>query len=610
MRTLRLRFLAGAGGLVAASVVALAPADVAARSEVAKEAPSTNSLLGNYLAGRFARGRNDTAAASEYYRNALARDPKNEAIAEQSFLMEATEGNWPAAFALARQLSGSTQQNNNNRIVRLALGVEAFKSGNHAAAADHFKAAAQGPIGELTSNLAQAWVKAAQNETDQALAMLDGPRQAEWAQFYLRYHKALIADVGGRRAEARANYERIAKQDTRAPRTVLAFARHAANSGDAKLARAIIKEHVDKSQTGDGHPMVRALRDEVGTGEPVKMLIENANDGMAEVFYGLGEALAGEGGLPQGAIFLQLAIYLRNSFPFALAALAHVHETTKHYDRAIAVYQRIPPNTPLQASIDMRKAINLNLLDRVEEAVSLLEEVARSNAQDLLPLETLGSIMRARKRYDEAVGYYTRAISLIPRAEKRHWNFWYARGTSYERLKKWPLAEADLQRALQLSPDQPLVLNYLGYSWIDQNRNLKQGMALIEKAVSLKPDDGYIVDSLGWAHYKQNNFKDAVRYLERAVELRPEDPVLNDHLGDALWRVGRQREAKFQWDQALTLKPEPEDADKIRRKLEKGLPERAAARLQKKPREIQRAEQPRKRVEIRPQSSPVTPAVQ
>ena len=138
-----------------------------------------------------------------------------------------------------------------------------------------------------------------------------------------------------------------------------------------------------------------------------------------------------------------------------------------------------------------------------------------------------------------------------------------------------------------------MVLNYLGYSWIDQNRNLKQGLSLIEKAVRQKPDDGYIVDSLGWAHYRMGNYKEAVKHLERAVELRPEDPVLNDHLGDAYWRVRREREARFQWDQALTLKPEPEDADKIKKKLQKGLPVPAQARRRSAPTRC-RSEPPRK----------------
>ena len=163
----------------------------------------------------------------------------------------------------------------------------------------------------------------------------------------------------------------------------------------------------------------------------------------------------------------------------------------------------------------------------------------REEPADIRPVEALGNIMRGHKRYEEAVDYYSRAIALIGKPEKKNWTQFYARGTCYERIKKWPQAEADLQKAMQLSPDQPLVLNYLGYSWVDQNRNLKQGLALIERAVQLKPDDGYIVDSLGWAHYRMGNIKEAVRFLERAVELKPEDPVLNDHLGDALWRVER-----------------------------------------------------------------------
>jgi Flp pilus assembly protein TadD len=202
------------------------------------------------------------------------------------------------------------------------------------------------------------------------------------------------------------------------------------------------------------------------------------------------------------------------------------------------------------------------------------------------------------------VDYYSRAIALIDKPEAKHWSYYYARGTCYERIKKWPLAEADLQKALQLSPDQALVLNYLGYSWIDQNRNLKQGLALIEKAVRQKPDDGYIVDSLGWAYFRLHNFKEAAKHLERAVELRPEDPVLNDHLGDAYWRVGREREARFQWEQALTLKPEPEDAEKIKRKLQKGLPAPVQARQPKRTKEVQGRDQSKKRTEVAPVFSP------
>ncbi len=563
-------------------------------------ADASRSLVGSYLAGRFARGQHDTVSAADYYRSALARDPGNEVLLEQAFLMEATEANWPRAILLADELAQKQPQ---HRMARLFLGLAAFKNNNLKAADDHLAAASNGPIGELTSALARAWVKLAANDAEKALAILDIPKQAEWAQYYLRYHRALVADLSSRRAEARTAYERVFKQDARTLRTALAYARHAANSGDMKLARTVIKEHLDRTQ-GDGHPLARDLRDRLTDGAKIPLLIENPSDGLAEVFYGLGEALTGEGGVSIGILYLQMALYLNDTQPFALAALANAHETTKKYEEANEIYDRIAPGSPLQAAIEIRKAFNLNALDRIDEAKSLLERVAAADPDDMKPLDALGNIMRSKKRYGEAADYYSRAIALIQKPERRHWSFYYARGTSYERLKKWPLAEADLQKALQLYPDQPLVLNYLGYSWIDQGRNLKQGMGLIEKAVALRPDDGYIVDSLGWAHFKLGNYKDAVRYLERAVELRPEDPVLNDHLGDALWRVGREREAMFQWDQALSLEPEPEDAEKIKRKLAKGLPAKPIARAQKKIKEAARPVPQKKRETKLAPSSP------
>jgi tetratricopeptide (TPR) repeat protein len=572
MRTRRL-WICGTGWCVAlAGVIAALGAGFAPALARSIDRPEeAKSLLGSYLVGRFARSLNDTASAAEFYRHALARDPDSDVLIEQAFLMEVTEGNWTRALDLARQLIGRQES---HRMALMFLGLTEFTARNYKAAGDHFKAASSGPIGELTSAVARAWIRLAQNDADGALQLLEGTtKQAEWAQFYMRYHRALIADLSGRRSEARQNYERLFKTDPRTPRTALAYARHAAHSGDTRLAKSVLKEHLDKSTTG-GHPMALALRDQLNAGGArIPLLIASAEEGIAEVFYGLGEALAGEGGVSVGAIYLQLALYVRPQFPFALAALANAYETNKRYSDAIAIYDRIPRGTPLDSSIEIRKAINLNLLERPEEAQQLLESLAQQYSDDIRPLDALGSIMRARKRFAEAVNYYTRAIALIPKPDKRHWTYWYARGTSYERLKKWPLAEADLQKALQLHPDQPLVLNYLGYSWIDQNHNLRQGMALIEKAVALKPDDGYIVDSLGWAHYRLGNHKEAVRYLERAVELKPEDPVLNDHLGDALWKVGRQREARYQWEHALTLKPEPEEVDKITMKLQKGLPE-------------------------------------
>jgi len=663
-------------------------APTSAGAETPELVDSTHSLAGSYLAGRFARGLNETATAANFYNTALVFDPGSDMLLEQALLMEASHGSWDETMRLAGDLAAIEP---GHRMARMLLGLGAFKAQKFDEAAEHFKAASSGPIGELTSALAMAWIKLAEGKADAALGALVVPKQAEWAQFYLRYHRALIADLAGRRGEAKASFERVFKQDARTLRTALAFARSLAHAGDPRAAKTVLRQHLDKTQS-DGHPLARALASDIDRGQKLDLLVPNPADGMAEVFYGLGESLIGEGAVGIGIVYLQMALLVSPEHPFALAALANAYEANKQYAEAIEVYERIPTGSPLAPAIEIRKAFNLNSLERPDEARAILMQLidgpspaevpatpavsavptpappdvavpdlggkilklgstgdrvldlqaalakqgyniggapdgafgdatrkavlafqrdrslkvdglvgqetfaaaltaagvatapspavaaaapakpaALDSSEILQALDALGSIQRSRKLYVEEIQTYDRAIAMIDKPDRRHWAYFYARGTSHERNKDWPKAEADLKKALALYPDQPLVLNYLGYSWIDQGLNLDEGMQLIERAVSLKPDDGYIVDSLGWAHFKRGNYKEAVRYLERAVELRPDDPVLNDHLGDALWRVGREREARFQWDQSLSLKPEPEDETKIRKKLSEGL---------------------------------------
>lgn len=528
----------------------------------------TRTLAGSYLAGRFARANNDTGRAAEFYQNALRQDPESGILLERAFLMEASEGNWESANELAEEV---IRRQPRHRMARLLLGITAYKKREYQKAIENFKAAGSGPIGELTSVITQAWVYQAQGKTVKALASLALRKQADWARFYLRYHQALIADLGGREKDSKRAYATVFQQDSKTLRTALAYARSLAHSGDYRQAKSVLRAHLRRS-SGDPHPLAAALLGKLAKGDKVELLVENPTDGLAEVFYGLGEALTGEGGVSIGVLYLQMALYLEPKHPFALAALASALESMKRYDDAIAVYDKIPEGSALEMAIDIRKAFNLNELEQVDEAKALLERAAEKNPESVKPYDALGNIMRTRKRYDEAIGYYTKAIALLGKPEASDWVYFYSRGTCYERTKQWPLAEADLKEALKLDPDQPLVLNYLGYSWIDQHLNLRRGLELIEKAVTLKPDDGYIVDSLGWAHFRLGNYGKAAKYLERAVELRPEDPVLNDHLGDAYWQIGRIREARFQWDQALSLKPEADLIGQINKKLAEGLP--------------------------------------
>ena len=548
-------------------VVAAILAAPAAYSEVELPKTGTNpgSLLGNYLRGRIARGSQDTTAAADFYSRALAYDPKNGAILEQSFLLETTIANWDRAIELARQLIKVEPA---HRIARFLLGSEAFVKGNYKAADVHFIAARQGPIADLTSTLARAWVQQAEGKTSEAFDTLDGLSSADWAQYYQRYHRGLIADIAGKRQAARKALAQAFKKNPGTLRVAEAYARHAINANNPKLARETLKTFIDKSS---GHPLSLSLQAEIEGGKKPGLLVSSPAEGVAEVFYGVGDALAGEGGLDMGIIFLQFALYLKPDFPLAQVALAGAYETAKRYDLELQAFDRIDEDSPLWLSVQIQKGFTLNSLERVDDAKVLLETLIAKYPDDIRPLDALGNILRSHERYGEAREYYDRAVKLIDKPTKDNWSLYYSRGVCNERLKDWPAAEADLKKALELSPDESLVLNYLGYSWVDRGSHLKLAMEYIRKAVKLKPDDGYYIDSLGWAYYRLGNIPAAVENLERAVELKPDDPVINDHLGDAYWRIGRKLEAKYQWQQALALKPESDQVPLIEAKVKDGL---------------------------------------
>jgi Flp pilus assembly protein TadD len=231
----------------------------------------------------------------------------------------------------------------------------------------------------------------------------------------------------------------------------------------------------------------------------------------------------------------------------------------------------------LHRNAAIQMATNLDLLDRSAEAEQHLTALIKEHPDDLEAIVALGNVLRGHKKFAECADVYSKAVALVPHPEKANWVLFYFRGICFERAHQWPKAEADLQEALKLFPEQPHVLNYLGYSWIDQGVRLDEGMDMIKRAVQQRPDDGYIVDSLGWAYFRIGNYEEAVKQLDRAIELKPEDPTINDHLGDAYWRVGRTLEAHFQWAHARDLKPDPEDLPKIEGKLKNGLPDETSS---------------------------------
>jgi tetratricopeptide (TPR) repeat protein len=560
----------------------VASPSVAARSPVAAPASAARpfnpaeSLEGNFLAAYIAGAMRDTAAAAAFYREALKDDPKNAELLERAFVSFLADGAMPDAFRAAERLSA---QDPSNGLAFLALGVRDLKNKQYAQARTRFSRGGKGRAADLTATLLTAWSLAGAGEGKRALETADRLKGERAYNVFRDYHAGLIADLVGNQAEAERRLKAAYDGDKTTLRIVDAYGRFEARHGRPDSALAVYKGYEDLAPR---QPVVRDALETLRASKTPGPLVASPQEGAAEVLYGLGAAGGQQGDELPAIVYLRLALYLNPDHALALVTLADVLERLKQTERAIEVYNRIPESSPVRPSADIQIGLSLEQLGRGEEAVKHLEALMQKRPDDVEVITALGNVLRARKRYAEAAEVYTKAVEKIGEPDKSNWTLFYFRGTAYERAKQWPKAEADLKKALELIPEnQPngrsQVLNYLGYSWVDMGMNIDEAFKLLQRAVDLNPRDGMIIDSLGWAYYRLGRYDDAVRELEKAVELKPGDPVVNDHLGDAYWKVGRKLEARFQWQHAKDSNPEPEDLEKIKVKLEKGIEEEKPA---------------------------------
>lgn len=550
-------------GTALAALLAAAPIELVAQ-------PSDQDLIGltasgSYLAARHAGQMRDAAAAAAYYRVALNRDPKNGELLDRTFLSLLVGGNIDDAVKYADQVAAADKS---DRVARLVLGVNALKKKQYAVARRELAQSVRGPITDLTATLLASWAQFGAKDAKGAVAAIDRLAGPDWYAIFKDLHAGLILDLAGNEKEAGKRFERAYKADSSALRVVEAYGSWVSRNKSPQEALAIY-EAFDKVLPR--HPLIVDAMTKLKAGEKLPILISSAQAGAAEALYGLGASLGRRGGEDLGLVYLQLGLHLAPNHPLALLSLADLYESLKKPELAIKAYERIPASSPLHRNAEIQMAANLDTLERADEAEKHLQALIKRRPDDIEAVMALGNVLRGHKKFAECADVYSKGVDLIPNPEKANWVIFYFRGICYERSKQWPKSEADLKKALELYPDQPHVLNYLGYSWIDQGVNLDDGMAMIRKAVQQRPDDGYIVDSLGWAYYRIGNYDEAVKQLERAIELKPEDPTINDHLGDAYWRVGRELEARFQWAHARDLKPEPEELPKIEEKLKNGL---------------------------------------
>lgn len=560
--------------IVAASLLAFTASGAGATVPAGQEQPVTvNTLSGAYLAARIAESDNDLDAAIAYYRRALAFDPDNLTVQQSLLLGLISQGQFDEALPFAEKLKETPEV---ERFSRLALGTDAIRQGRYADADYWFKLSLESDLDRLITGLMAAWAKLGDGRGADALTFLDGLSGPEWYDLFVTYHRALIAERAGEATAAREAYETAANNLAAAgaaPETYLraleSYAGFLARGGDRDAALAVL----DKADSfASGRLTIQALRARLQDGRAVAPLVPDARAGAAEALLNLATALNRSGGESFVRLYLHYALALLPQSDAILIQLAGIGEQQGDAATAISFYERIPDNSTLKRVAELQLGLNLADLKRQDEAVTHLKAALARDESDMRAYLSLGGVYASQENYRAAADLYDRAVARIAEPARADWNVFYQRGIAYERLKEWEKAEPNFRKALELYPDQPQVLNYLGYSWVDKNMNLDEGLELIQRAVDLRPSDGYIVDSLGWAFYRLGRYDDAVRELERAVGLMPADPILNDHLGDAYWRVGRKLEAGFQWNHALALDPEPDLKAEVEKKMADGLP--------------------------------------
>ena len=528
-----------------------------------------NSFSGAYLAARQAQYVNDYETAARYFTIALTRDPSNLEIMDELILAQVALGEFERAGIVARKLEADGHK---SQIGQMALAALEGAAGDYAAL---IKRADEGRLmGELVDGLLKAWALVGKGDMTSALAEFGKIADGNGTRAFGLYHKALalahVGDLEGADALFGSSQPGTIMQTRRG---VLAHVQILSQLGRTSDAAEMLKARFGETQD----PEIVQMRTRLDAGETLQFdLITSPQDGLAEVNFTIAGALAAE---PRGTdtlLFARVAQHLRPEMVDASLLLAQLLEDQGQLDAAVAAYRSVPSDHPAFHVAEMGRAEALRAADKMDAALEVMEKLSVSHANLPVVHSAMGDLLRGADRFEDAEKAYDRSLALWEGRENTDWRTLYTRGIVHERLDNWDKAEADFRAALAISPGEPNVLNYLGYSLVEQHRKLDEALEMIEQAVAARPQSGYIIDSLGWALFRLGRYEEAVPHMERAAELMSIDPVINDHLGDVYWAVGRKLEAEFQWKRALSFIEYGEvsqdaDPDRIRRKLDDGL---------------------------------------
>jgi tetratricopeptide (TPR) repeat protein len=523
-------------------------------------------IYANYLSARFAATEHDLHDAAKYYRESLDRDPDNATLLALAFFYSTSSGEVDDAAKLAQRVVKATPD---DRAARLTLAVAAMKAGNYADARANLNQSAKGPFTNLTASLVDAWAAAGAGDGASAIADLKAASASTGADALSAFHLGLLNEFLGHNAEADAAYRDALLKAGPSPRIVDAYGRFLERTGKTDEAAALYGK-----LAGDAalEPIIKERQADLAAHKKPDPLVSTPEAGAAEALFGIAGSLTEEASADIAILYLRLALYMRPDLALGDVLLGDRFEALQKFDDAIAAYRHVDHDSVYWRLAQIQTALDEARIDKTDDAIKDLKALTAADPKDLEAWTALGDAERAGEHWEDSAAAYDAAIKLLPTQEQKNWPLYYSRAISEEREHRWDLAEPDLQLALKLSPDQPEVLNYLGYSWVDQGRNIPDALKMLEKARQLRPQDGYIVDSVGWAYFKLGRFPDAAKTLQDAVTLVPGDPTINEHYGDALWRVGKKMDARFQWNHALAFGPDADQKTGLEKKLKDGLP--------------------------------------
>ena len=522
---------------------------------------------GAFLIGKLAQNTNDFTRAADHLAKVLITSPHISELQRRAFLAYLADGRFDAAAALAESLIADSAHG--QLFMVLSLVHRDIKAGDFGKARSHLQHLPDRKLTEIMRPVLEAWLLAGEDKYAEALERLTPALDTGGFKRLVSYHSGLIArQAGDARAAERFLEQAYGQPETASVRVVEQLGHLFEATGRKERAELLFKAYLDR------HPqslIMPAHLARLKTGAPPRRLIVTPEQGLAEMFLDFGAILAGENAADRSLIFARHADDLRPDDPTTRLLLGEIMDAMDRPEDAIEIYRSVPVTAALAWDTRVRAAGNLQRIGKSDQAISLLSELAGERPERADVLLSLGDVLRRKERYEDAAEAYAEAIRRLGGFDQAGWQLLFRRGMALERAQQWQHAEKYFLKALELEPDQPSVLNYLGYSWVDRGENLKQARTMIERAVALRPNSGYIVDSLGWVLYRLGDFAGAVTHLEKAVELQAEDPTINDHLGDAYWRVNRLHEARFQWRRVLSLDPEDDLRARVKEKLENGL---------------------------------------